>query len=269
MLIARLIADPANSEIGLEARLDALSAGLEAEGLKLAGAQMLESCSDVLELLLVSDDEAALRRVLDVHFPNSDVMIARDEFRVPGLFVSDMDSTMIGQECIDELGDFAGLKEKIADITERAMQGELDFESALREDFVAQVPLSHVGRAIRRVGQELRHGLGLRLQRDAVADTAGLVRPPARHHAGTAGRADGLRDVGAIEHHRLRRQPVHRRHPVARVPVRSHGVGPLLVGPQKEKIRFVAAAALSAQNCGKAGEAAGHRLHRSASGDHG
>lgn len=40
---------------------------------------------------------------------------------------------MIGQECIDELGDFAGLKERIAAITERAMQGELDFEQALRE----------------------------------------------------------------------------------------------------------------------------------------
>ena len=52
---------------------------------------------------------------------------------LPQLFVSDMDSTMIGQECIDELADFAGLKERIAAITERAMQGELDFESALRE----------------------------------------------------------------------------------------------------------------------------------------
>jgi phosphoserine phosphatase len=40
---------------------------------------------------------------------------------------------MIGQECIDELADFAGLKPQIAAITERAMQGELDFESALRE----------------------------------------------------------------------------------------------------------------------------------------
>lgn len=40
---------------------------------------------------------------------------------------------MIGQECIDELADFAGIKPQIAEITERAMQGELDFESALRE----------------------------------------------------------------------------------------------------------------------------------------
>jgi phosphoserine phosphatase len=42
-----------------------------------------------------------------------------------------MDSTMIGQECIDELADFAGLKAEIAAITERAMLGELDFEAAL------------------------------------------------------------------------------------------------------------------------------------------
>lgn len=40
---------------------------------------------------------------------------------------------MIGQECIDELADFAGIKDQIAAITERAMQGELDFEGALRE----------------------------------------------------------------------------------------------------------------------------------------
>ena len=43
------------------------------------------------------------------------------------LFVADMDSTIIGQECIDELADYAGLKDKVARITERAMQGELDF----------------------------------------------------------------------------------------------------------------------------------------------
>ena len=40
---------------------------------------------------------------------------------------------MIGQECIDELADYAGLKDEVARITERAMQGELDFEGALRE----------------------------------------------------------------------------------------------------------------------------------------
>ena len=49
------------------------------------------------------------------------------------LFLADMDSTMIGQECIDELADFVGLKAHVAGITERAMRGEIEFEPALRE----------------------------------------------------------------------------------------------------------------------------------------
>lgn len=47
------------------------------------------------------------------------------------LFVADMDSTMITVECIDELADYAGLKDQIAAVTERAMRGELDFAEAL------------------------------------------------------------------------------------------------------------------------------------------
>ena len=49
------------------------------------------------------------------------------------LFLADMDSTMIGQECIDELADHAGLKAHVVAITERAMRGEIAFEPALRE----------------------------------------------------------------------------------------------------------------------------------------
>jgi phosphoserine phosphatase len=49
------------------------------------------------------------------------------------LFLADMDSTMIGQECIDELADYVGLKAQVAAITERAMRGEIAFEPALRE----------------------------------------------------------------------------------------------------------------------------------------
>jgi len=49
------------------------------------------------------------------------------------LFLADMDSTMIGQECIDELADYAGVKPQVAAITERAMRGEIEFASALRE----------------------------------------------------------------------------------------------------------------------------------------
>ncbi len=70
---------------------------------------------------------------MDEHLGSTDGLIAEGFATIPRLFVSDMDSTMIGQECIDELADFAGLKDRVAAITERAMQGELDFESALRE----------------------------------------------------------------------------------------------------------------------------------------
>jgi phosphoserine phosphatase len=49
------------------------------------------------------------------------------------LLVADMDSTMITVECIDELADYAGIKDRVAEVTERAMRGELAFEGALRE----------------------------------------------------------------------------------------------------------------------------------------
>ena len=78
-------------------------------------------------------DWPQFRAALEAHLPRADVLIADHLPLAPGLFVSDMDSTMIGQECIDELADFAGLKPQIAAITERAMQGELDFAAALRE----------------------------------------------------------------------------------------------------------------------------------------
>ena len=65
--------------------------------------------------------------------PRVDFAIQPDEPRWKRLFVADMDSTIIGQECIDELADYAGLKSEVAGITERAMQGEIDFRGALRE----------------------------------------------------------------------------------------------------------------------------------------
>ena len=62
-----------------------------------------------------------------------DIVVQPDEPRWRRLFVADMDSTIIGQECIDELADYAGMKEKVARITDRAMRGELDFKGALKE----------------------------------------------------------------------------------------------------------------------------------------
>ena len=82
--------------------------------------------------LLADGDRAAIRWALE-SLPEADVVVQPAEPRFRKLLVADMDSTIIGQECIDELADYAGLKEKVARITERAMQGELDFPGALRE----------------------------------------------------------------------------------------------------------------------------------------
>ena len=61
-----------------------------------------------------------------------DLAIVPSEGRRKALLLADMDSTMIGQECIDELAEEAGVGNHVRDITARAMNGELDFEAALR-----------------------------------------------------------------------------------------------------------------------------------------
>ena len=60
-----------------------------------------------------------------------DVVVQPGEGRRKSLLVADMDSTMITVECIDELADYAGIKPQIAEVTEAAMRGELDFAEAL------------------------------------------------------------------------------------------------------------------------------------------
>jgi phosphoserine phosphatase len=62
-----------------------------------------------------------------------DIVVQPQATRRKKLFLADMDSTMIGQEVVDELAGFAGLKAHVAAITERAMRGEIEFEPALRE----------------------------------------------------------------------------------------------------------------------------------------
>ena len=62
-----------------------------------------------------------------------DVAMVPAENRRKKLLVADMDSTMIEQECIDELADAVGVKEQVSAVTERAMRGEIAFEPAIRE----------------------------------------------------------------------------------------------------------------------------------------
>jgi phosphoserine phosphatase len=87
----------------------------------------------VCERTIDEGAKAELAEYLTAESPRArtDWAITGHENRKKRLLISDMDSTIIGQECLDELADFAGLKAEVAAITERAMRGELDFEGAL------------------------------------------------------------------------------------------------------------------------------------------
>jgi phosphoserine phosphatase len=76
-------------------------------------------------------DRTGARAALEGLLPGIDVVVQPQAGRTKQLLVADMDSTMITIECIDELADYAGIKPQIAEVTERAMRGELDFEAAL------------------------------------------------------------------------------------------------------------------------------------------
>ncbi len=78
-----------------------------------------------------ADEVAAARPAIEAVLAHTDVAIQPAANREKKLLVADMDSTMITVECIDELADYAGIKAQIAEVTERAMRGELDFASAL------------------------------------------------------------------------------------------------------------------------------------------
>lgn len=69
----------------------------------------------------------------DLQAQGVDLIVVPKDGRRKRMLLADMDSTMIAQECIDELADFAGVGERVKDITARAMNGELDFEGALTE----------------------------------------------------------------------------------------------------------------------------------------
>ncbi|MGO4564173.1 phosphoserine phosphatase SerB [Rhizobium sp. 2YAF20] len=81
-----------------------------------------------------------------------DLVIQESETRRKKLLIADMDSTMIVQECIDELAAEVGLKDKVAAITARAMNGEIDFEPALRQRvaLLKGLPISVVDEVIAR-----------------------------------------------------------------------------------------------------------------------
>jgi phosphoserine phosphatase len=88
-----------------------------------------------------------LRSALGASF---DIVLQPAANRRKKLFLADMDSTMIQQECIDELADYVGLKARVAAITGRAMRGEIAFEPALRQRvaLLKGLPLATIDKVI-------------------------------------------------------------------------------------------------------------------------
>lgn len=85
------------------------------------------------EFTTTGADQSALAQRLAEFDIKADICVQPSDTRKKSLLICDMDSTLIGQECIDELADFAGVKAYVSEITERAMRGELNFEAALSE----------------------------------------------------------------------------------------------------------------------------------------
>ena len=83
--------------------------------------------------LLFSSSPRPVRQALEGLVSGVDVVVQGEADRRKRLLVADMDSTMITIECIDELADYAGCKAEVAEVTERAMRGEIAFDDALRQ----------------------------------------------------------------------------------------------------------------------------------------
>ncbi len=145
-LVATLIANPSNP---------VLVPALAERAIEATGSKSLYWLADGVACDIplpegadAAEAEAALRDALNGH--PVDVVVQEAETRRKKLLLADMDSTMIEQECIDELAAEVGLKEKVSEITARAMNGEIAFEPALRERvaLLKGLPVSVIGEVI-------------------------------------------------------------------------------------------------------------------------
>ncbi len=126
MFIATLIA--AKGQLA-DADLTTAQAKLAAAGCTVSASRWIDT--GVAADLDFTGDPLAAREALEGRFDATDVIVQAAAYRQKRLLVADMDSTMITVECIDELADYAGIKEQVAEVTERARRGELDFAAAL------------------------------------------------------------------------------------------------------------------------------------------
>ncbi|WP_174801080.1 phosphoserine phosphatase SerB [Martelella limonii] len=128
-LVATLIANPSNPVVTKALVSSASSAVMVENTVWLAE-------GIACDLLLAADTDAgAVEEALRGAIGDApvDVVVQNAATRRKKALLADMDSTMIGQECIDELAAEVGLKDKVAAITARAMNGEIEFEPAVRE----------------------------------------------------------------------------------------------------------------------------------------
>ncbi|MBX5225448.1 phosphoserine phosphatase SerB [Rhizobium sp. NLR9b] len=147
-LVATLVANPSNPVLTADVAEQAAEA-VTASGLY----WLADGIACDIALRDGTDAQAAEANILAVIASAPiDLVIQEQDSRRKKLLIADMDSTMIGQECIDELAAEVGLKEKVAAITARAMNGEIAFEPALRERvaLLKSLPLSVVDEVIAR-----------------------------------------------------------------------------------------------------------------------
>lgn len=128
-LVATLVSSPVNPQV-TDSLIASVSRRLGGDAHKVLADGI---AADIAVGDYLSHSEAVHRVAEVVGDAAVDFAVIEAEGRRKKLLVADMDSTMIGQECIDELAAFVGLKEHVAAITERAMRGEIAFEPALRE----------------------------------------------------------------------------------------------------------------------------------------
>lgn len=136
-LVLTLVAPDPKTIFAAQERAESALAPLSAQvaGRRVLGPGALDIALEVFTALSLDEILAAVRMSVSgalEHLP-VDFAVQPSEGRRKRLFVADMDSTIIGCECLDELADFAGVKTEVAAITERAMRGEIGFEGALRE----------------------------------------------------------------------------------------------------------------------------------------
>lgn len=141
-LVATLVSTPTAPAVGEDLVQRA------AEALGCAGSPTILNPGIAADILFEADNASAADTKLRELIGKApvDVFVQAPENRRKKLLIADMDSTMIRQECIDELAAELGLKDKISEITERAMRGEIDFEPALRErvSLLKGLPLSAI-----------------------------------------------------------------------------------------------------------------------------